>query len=772
MRLLTESEGLLRPLLITGLLLFGVGGCGGDAQPDDSEGDGVVLESPGEEVTDLDETVVDAEAAVISRPMNKSCLAAGEPTPVATTIALEQPFPHLPHLGMVLGLLQSPGDASQWYAVTQNGRVLQFANRSDVDAFATLIDLSDRIYYQPGSELGLLGMAFHPDYADNGEIFLSYTAANPLRSVISRLVSASGRWQETVILEVPQPYENHNGGNIAFGPDGYLYIGLGDGGSGGDPHGHGQDTSSLLGAMLRIDVDGGTPYAIPEENPFSGYGRCSDSSRDFHNHPCPEIFAWGLRNPWRWSFDRQSGELWAGDVGQNRWEEIDRIRLGGNYGWNILEAESCYLTANCDPNQYEPPLVSYSHEHNDRSVVGGMVYRGSDPQLAPLQGTYLYGDTYSARIWGVRTDGSEVESEQLLAPALQLLYSFAEGLDGAIYLLDPAFSSSGPGQNIYKIVAAASPQPSLAPVPPLSLAESGCVDAEEPTEAAAAMIPYQLNTPLWSDGAEKSRFFALEEGSTIDVDKDGDLLFPVGAVLLKQFYLGEKIVESRLLMHFPSGWRGYSYAWEYDSGGKAIAATLLGDSWDRDLGGGQRWYYPSSTECMECHTNSANIALGPELIQLQREIQLDEGSTIAQLAWLEKMDLFSLPLSTEQQWSPLTALDAEGATDLQRVKSYLHSNCAGCHQPGEVNTATIDLRYQTPLAEMGICDTPPLRGDLGLSEARIVAPGRGGGERSVLVARMESLDSGLRMPPLASGEVDQQAVALIRSWQEGLSECP
>ena len=291
------------------------------------------------------------------------------------------------------------------------------------------LDIRDRVSSR-GSEEGLLGLALAPD--NGGYFYVYYSAANPRRSVVSRFNYDSGAIRqpadpdsELVILEVEQPYPNHNGGQIAFGPDGYLYIGLGDGGSAGDPQGNGQDTATLPGSILRIDVAGATPerpYAIPPDNPFAdGGGR-------------PEIWAYGLRNPWRFSFDRETGELWAGDVGQNAWEEIDIIVRGGNYGWNVLEGNHCFRPREgCDREGRIPPVWEYSLDGEPCSVIGGYVYRGA--AIPRLTGVYVYGDFCSGKVFGLRYDGKGViEHEELADTGLRIM-SFAEDKDGELYLL-------------------------------------------------------------------------------------------------------------------------------------------------------------------------------------------------------------------------------------------------------------------------------------------------------------------------------------------------
>jgi glucose/arabinose dehydrogenase len=334
-----------------------------------------------------------------------------------------------------VALLQAPHDTPYWYVVEKGGRVLRVDGEGSAAQTALFINLSKRVDAGP-MEAGLLGMAFHPDFTRNGLVFLSYTRGAPLTSVLSRFRSRDGGLtldpaSEKVLLEVPQPYSNHNGGQIAFGPDGYLYFGLGDGGAGGDPHGNGQNPNTLLGAMLRLDVNGTSPYAIPPDNPFArGGGR-------------PEIYAWGLRNPWRWSFDRKSGELWVGDVGQDAWEEIDHVRAGDNLGWNRWEGSHCYRPGMCRSNGVVMPLAEYSHKLGC-SVTGGYVYRGKS--IPELDGHYIYGDFCSGKIWELDSGNIQAGPRILLLSGKRIA-SFAEDRNGELYLLD--FASG----RIFRLVA-------------------------------------------------------------------------------------------------------------------------------------------------------------------------------------------------------------------------------------------------------------------------------------------------------------------------------
>ena len=357
--------------------------------------------------------------------------------PANADIRLQRVFQGLA-FSQPVALLPVPNEMNQYWVVEKKGRVFGVAGQEGQYTKTSVVDISDRVNARP-NEAGLLGLAFHPRYNKNHTVFLSYTATGPrLTSTISRFQVVGGRIDadsEQVMLRVAQPYGNHNGGLIAFGPDGFLYIGLGDGGSAGDPKDNGQNPQTLLGAILRIDVDRidegrGTPYAIPKDNPFA----TSEDGRG-------EIYAWGMRNPWRWSFDRKTGELWVGDVGQNEWEEIDMVHQPGNYGWNLKEGTHCYASPNCDKPELKArlidPVAEYSHDQGC-SVTGGYVYRGE--HIPSLQGTYVFGDFCSGRIWGLSPTGKSGKDhvtyeKKLLMKSDLMISSFAEDDHGEIYVI-------------------------------------------------------------------------------------------------------------------------------------------------------------------------------------------------------------------------------------------------------------------------------------------------------------------------------------------------
>ena len=342
-------------------------------------------------------------------------------------VRTETVFPNVSFDRMVF-LTHPDGIPDRLYLVLQPGRIMVFDNVPNPSSPETFLDIRNRVSDR-GNEEGLLGLAFDPDYANNGYFYVYYSAASPRRSVIARYYAPAGTQRadpttEKIIMEIGQPYSNHNGGQVTFGPDGYLYVGLGDGGSGGDPRGHGQNLRTLLGTILRIDVstlDEIGSYAVPPDNPFVGV----QAAR-------PEIWAYGLRNPWRFSFDRETGDLWTGDVGQNKLEEIDIIKPGANYGWNIVEGSLCFRDSPCSSEGLEPPVAEYGRD-GGCSVTGGYVYRG--PRLSSLVGAYLYGDFCTGNIWALRHDGSQVVDQALIADTDLQISSFAEGPDGEVYIL-------------------------------------------------------------------------------------------------------------------------------------------------------------------------------------------------------------------------------------------------------------------------------------------------------------------------------------------------
>jgi len=379
------------------------------------------------------ESIEPTAAAAPVRPPTETVLptaTATVPPPPSPTPVLALPDASTASWVPVVGGLDRPVDLKhagdgRLFVVEKPG-VIRIV-RDDVLLPDPFLDLRDRVG-SGASEQGLLGLAFHPRFAENGRLFVNYTDTAG-DTVVARYLASGDRADpasEVILLRIAQPFANHNGGSLAFGPDGYLYIGTGDGGSGGDPHGNGQSLNTLLGKILRLDVDGGEPYAIPSDNPYAGSG-------EVHS----EIWASGLRNPWRIAFDRPTGDLYIGDVGQNRWEEIDVVPAGApggaNFGWNIREGLHAYAG---DPaTGMVDPAAEYSHDYGC-SVTGGLVVH--DPALPAWDETYLYGDYCSGRVWGLRRSAEGAWLNGMLFETGASISAFGEGADGRVYLLDYA----------------------------------------------------------------------------------------------------------------------------------------------------------------------------------------------------------------------------------------------------------------------------------------------------------------------------------------------
>jgi glucose/arabinose dehydrogenase len=344
---------------------------------------------------------------------------------VQSSFGVQVAFPRLT-FSQPVGVYNANDGTNRFFVVEQAGVIRVFQNSANTAAAPIFLDISDRVLFS--GEQGLLGLAFHPNYTQNGYFYVDYVAANPTRTVIARYNAApsnpnqADKNSEFILLQIDQPFPNHKGGQIAFGPDEYLYVGMGDGGSGGDPLGNGQNRSSRLGKILRIDVNTpseGKNYSVPPNNPFVG------NNAGYKE----EIFAYGFRNPWRFSFDSANGKFWVGDVGQNRLEEIDRVEKGKNCGWSVMEGTLPYAGGN--QSGLEPPIYEYDHSLGN-AIIGGYVYHG--PALIGLQGSYVYGDYGSGRIWALNVNNPGASSNSLLVNSGLTISSFGVDQSGELYI--------------------------------------------------------------------------------------------------------------------------------------------------------------------------------------------------------------------------------------------------------------------------------------------------------------------------------------------------
>ena len=663
---------------------------------------------------------------------------------------------------------------------TRPGKIHTFELRPDVDTSDLLVDIGKTTY----------GVAFHPKFAENGYFYVMYILepgkTEEKGSRVSRF-KATGNppsadpKSETILLEWPSG--GHNGGCLRFGPDGYLYLATGDGSGIADGNITGQDISDLHGSILRIDVDHANPgkqYAIPKDNPFVG----RDNARG-------EIWSFGHRQVWKFSFDQQN-RLWAGEVGQDLWEMVYLVTRGGNYGWSVMEGKHPFRPERKKgPGEFIQPLVE--HPHSDfRSITGGYVW--TSKRLPELKNNYIYGDYDTGRLWSLQYEGGKVIVSRQLADTQIRIVEFAQDPAGEVYLVDFA------GGGLHKIVPAP-PQVATKPFP-RKLSETGLFASTEDNTPAKGLIPYSVNAPLWSDGAEKERFIALPGDSQIEFDDvvyphgptypDLGWRFPDGTVLVKTFAMemekgkpeSTRRLETRILQHrkMPGNddeygaqyWFGYTYLWNDDQTDAELAPAEGADRKltikDPAAPGGRReqtWHFPSRAECTLCHTMAAKYILGLTTLQMNKDH--DYGGTRAnQLAALEKLGVFKDKLPKPPAELPRLADYQDAKQDLHlRARSYLHSNCAHCHRMWGGGNAEFELHASIPLTLTKAVDTLPGQGLFGLTDPRIITPGDP--LRSMILHRMEITTLG-RMPHVASKVVDEDGVKLIREWLTKLKD--
>lgn len=718
----------------------------------------------------------DVAVGLTARPSNPTCLSF-EPTgggPSTATLTLERAFPGLSFEEPV-ALVQAPGDASRWFVVERAGVVRVFAATPGVTTSSVFLDLTSRIRTGGELEAGLLGLAFDPDFGvgagKNQRLYVFYSGAPNsgfrLRSTLSRFTANAAATgvdlaTEVELIGLDKLESNHNGGNVAFGPDGYLYAGYGDGG--GDPNPQARQDGYLFGKIIRIDPDGTTgavPYAIPADNPNAGNVPCHATGRG--EADCPEVWARGLRNPWRWSFDRQTGQLWVGDVGWGSYEEVDLVTRDGDYGWPTTEGPAC-VTAGCDRTGITDPV--YSVPRGDgQAITGGYVYRG--PQTTDLAGQYLFGD-FASRLFGavVGISGPTPTFRQLIAPfsASSISVSaFGEANDGELYALD--FGGGGIHRLVFSTGSGGGGGGVTAPT---LLSQTGCVIPADPTLPAAGLVGYEINAPFWSDGASKERLFALPDGTSFTAGPDGEWSAPPRTVTVKNFRLGGQLIETRLLMRQANGdWAGYSYEWN----AAQSDATLVGAAGKDVQVGGQTWTYPGRTQCLQCHTQAAGFLLGLETQQLNRSATYRQtGTTAHQLTTLSAAAVGLLTPAIADPNARARLPDPFGNEPLgARARAYLHTNCAMCHRPGGPTPVPLDFRASTSLAGTNACDQDATTGTFGVPGGKIIAPGLPAS--SVLLARVGSRELNQQMPPLASHVVDAEGLALLNAWIAGLAGC-
>lgn len=641
----------------------------------------------------------------------------------------------------------------------------------------------------------LYGMAFDPDFATNRFCYVCYSMRSQKKGApglpdgnrVVRLRVGEGETpvcdpesEQTVITWLQG---GHHGGCLRFGPDGCLYISTGDGSVAFPPDTlkSGQDLSTLLSKVLRIDVRGGTadrPYTIPPDNPFVG----DASARG-------ETWAYGLRQPWKMSFDRLTGELWAGDVGWELWELVQNVRRGQNYGWSIMEGPQPVNTGwKVGPTPIVPPAMAIPHTEG-ASITGGFVYRGRT--LPDLAGSYVFGDWETRRIWAAKvTDGALGERREIVEPVVRIV-DFAEDAEGELYLLDQDNGS------IYTLVpnehrAAARPFPQ-------KLSETGLFSSVRELTAAPGVVPFEVNAEQWSDHAVTERLVAVPDAGTIrvrprPVSVPGSMFsraadFPRDSVLVKTLSLrmdsenAESLrrIETQILHFDGRDWLGYTYAWNDDQ----TDATLVGrdgseriftvrDAAAPDGRRTQTWRFSARAECIRCHNPWAEYSLAFNLPQLNRET-IHSGTTVNQITALREMGLLESDTTPDPDDAqvgvdflsdtaslPRLAPPFDPAGDLhERARAYLHVNCSHCHRFNGGGSARIYLTNDLKLRDTLAVGAAPAQGTFGIADAELIAPGDPC--RSIVYFRLSKTGPG-HMPHLGAREVDERGRVLIHDW--------
>jgi uncharacterized repeat protein (TIGR03806 family) len=621
-----------------------------------------------------------------------------------------------------------------------------------------------------------VGLAFHPDYERNGYVYIGLNGPMKSRNRSSQVMRYTvdrrpphGIDPESRLLIIGWPSNGHDGGDLAFGNDGYLYVSSGDGSSDSDADLTGQTLDDLLAAVLRIDVDhpeAGRNYGIPQDNPFVD----RPGAR-------PELWAYGLRNPWRLSYDRVSGQLWVGQNGQDLWEQVYLIQKGANYGWSLTEGSHMFnARRQAGPDRISPPAAEHHHSEA-RSLTGGRVYRGT--RLPGLVGTYVYGDWSTGHVWGIKHDGTRATWQGELVDTPFNITGFGTDHAGELYVIDQL-------SGFYRFEPITEADRPSQPFP-TALSASGLFASVAEHKPHPAALPYEVCAPQWADGAAIERFALLTGLEKVEqkaqLNAGGWWTLPEGSVLVQTLSLDlagaggkpdRKRIETRLLVRYQGEWAGYSYRWNA-AGTDAELVPAAGAAVDLEVAdptepGGRReqtWRFPGRTECMVCHSRASGFHLGFSPLQLDRD--RDYGGTIDnQLRTFEHIGIFQGTLPRRRDDRPRLVNPYEAQTPLEaRVKSYLHVNCSTCHVKEGGGNALLELGLTTPVRKMHVVDEAPLHDRFDIADARVVAPGAP--ERSVLYRRISRRGTG-QMPPLVSTEVDRKAVDLIGEWIRGLEQ--
>ncbi|PCK09018.1 MAG: hypothetical protein COA42_06295 [Alteromonadaceae bacterium] len=803
-RIVQALRGMSLSLYCLALLACGGNGSGGVANP---ESEAILLcPSDGQIITGDD-------SFALSSRLSPNCLALTSKTASANDIQVVNAFENIT-FDRPVDLAQVPG--TNYIAVVEQAGVIRVVENTPlVSRSEIFMDLSSQLVFD-GNEQGLVKLTFDPNYQQNGYFYLTYAgkpdllpadSCGDMCSVISRFQRLDDNdlqgdaSSEEIVLIIPQPGAVHNAGNLIFDDEGYLYIGVGDGAWGADPDNNAQNRTTFKGAILRIDVSQGLPYQIPPDNPFVNETVEVPTVVGEGELIKKEIWAFGFRNPHRFSFDPFTGDMIGSDVGEGDFEELNIVSAGRNYGWKVFQGSLLYRgfgnTRGTDV--FTAPFFEYDHSVG-QAIAGGLVYRGL--AFPRLFGAYIYGDVSTGTIWALRKDAEHQVTENVVVGNAGgfSVSAFAE-VDNEIYfnnisqeIIQKFEASDGSGTGV-----------------PEMLSETGIFTYLTPLTPAPGVLPYDVTSALWSDGTVKSRWLILPDESQITFDEDGAWEFPLGAVLVKHFAIDldqttdtgantatEMLhaLETRVLLKTDFGWQGFTYRWDAQQQDaqllRASAEETLSVVTENGLVD-QRYVYPGPEDCGRCHNASQGFVLGLRTAQLNRAIDYrvnvdpfaplsaqDERVSSNQLNTLNHLNLFTDSLFTDdlstdgvsdasQYPNHYAALTDDSASLERRARSYLASNCAHCHNPGNALPNSLDFRYTDPSAPINVINLEPVNSlavdDAIMDEAKIIVPGRK--DLSVLWHRMQALDN-MRMPPIASHKIDAVAVDVIGEWIDAM----
>ncbi len=684
-----------------------------------------------------------------TRPTNTTCLA-GDPPP--TNYRFSRIWPNITFT-TALDIIPTP-DGTSLIVAQKNGVARAVPKDPMASQAMTREFLNLTSIINTDAESGLLSLAFHPDYASNGFVYVVYTRNDGNHSTRVARFKTNNNGQsldlasEAKVIEHTQVRGTHHGGDLKFGPDGYLYVSFGDNNT-GDDHSDftAQNLKSWYGSVIRLDVNvPGEGYKIPADNPYA------DGVMG-----APEIYAKGFRNPWRFSFDRANGDLWLADPGEeangnlgddgtaNPFEEIDKVTKGKQYGWPSFQGTHCFH--DCTREKGEPPVFEYSHNDGPAAIIGGFVYRGA--AMPGLVGKYIHGDYEIGEVWALDPATKMRESLGIGGKPV----AFGQDNDGEIYV-------AREGGQIEKLEDSNAGQGGF----PEKLSATGCVDKADPTKPASGLVPFSVALPFWSDGAEKERFLALPEGKTLEVAAgDGDFTLPIGGVTMKNFRWQGKLFETRFFVrHNDGSYFGYSYEWNAEQ----TEATLVDANGKDATLPGLDWTYPSRSACFTCHSEAAGRSLGLETRQLNSVATYPSGMKANQFNTLAHIGMLSGDMTLR---APFPAKDDMSASVETRARAYLAANCSNCHRPGGPGRGDFNALFDTAFKDMAVCNTTPEHGALGVNGATVLKPGDHAS--SVMWLRMSQRMSNF-MPPIASKVPDTVGAELLASWIDGITACP